>query len=90
MTGIGQKESITTGFGYYLRRRHEHVNWENERNMPGNSSVGSSGVYETGNQRSFNKDEVKGPEKFQEGNPNSHLALDSSSPSAPLLSTCGC
>lgn len=45
--------------------------------MSGNSSVGTSGVYEAGDQRNY-KDGENRPERFHEGKQNSHFANDSS------------
>jgi len=41
------------------------------------SNVGSSGVYEAGDQRNYAQSEIEGAERFKEGQPNSHKALDS-------------
>ncbi|KAL8902706.1 MAG: hypothetical protein Q9207_004438 [Kuettlingeria erythrocarpa] len=45
--------------------------------MSGNSNVGSSGVYEAGDQRNVKQSEIKQAERYKEGQPNSHLANDS-------------
>lgn len=46
--------------------------------MSGNSSVGTSGVYEAGDQRNLKNSEIPQPERYEEGKENSHLANDSS------------
>jgi hypothetical protein len=47
--------------------------------MSGNSSVGTSGVYEAGDQRNYAKGEDPNqPDRFHEGKEHSHLAQDSS------------
>lgn len=46
--------------------------------MSGNSSVGTGGIYEDGNQRNAPASETNQAERFKEGQPNSHLANDSS------------
>ncbi|KAL8958846.1 MAG: hypothetical protein Q9193_004174 [Seirophora villosa] len=46
--------------------------------MSGMSSVGGSGVYEAGDQRNVKDSEVKHAERYKEGQPNSHVAIDSS------------
>lgn len=46
--------------------------------MSGNSSVGTSGVYEAGDQRNVKNSEIDHAERFHEGNEHSHLANDSS------------
>ncbi|KAF2816452.1 uncharacterized protein BDZ99DRAFT_350725, partial [Mytilinidion resinicola] len=45
--------------------------------MSGNSSVGTSGVYEAGDQRNYKDEELNEAERFKEGKENSHLANDS-------------
>ncbi|EOO01681.1 hypothetical protein UCRPA7_2798 [Phaeoacremonium minimum UCRPA7] len=45
--------------------------------MSGNSSVGTSGVYEAGDQRNVKNSEIETADRFDEGQPNSHLANDS-------------
>ncbi|PNS18750.1 hypothetical protein CAC42_5289 [Sphaceloma murrayae] len=45
--------------------------------MSGTSSVGNSGVYEAGDQRTYKDSELNDAERFKEGKPNSHLANDS-------------
>lgn len=46
--------------------------------MSGQSSVGTSGVYEAGDQRNPKNSEVEEKQRYHEGNPNSHKANDSS------------
>lgn len=46
--------------------------------MSGMSSVGGSGVYEAGDQRNVKDSEVKHADRYKEGQPNSHVAIDSS------------
>lgn len=46
--------------------------------MTGNSSVGTSGIYEAGDQRNVKNSEMPQPERYEEGKENSHLANDSS------------
>ncbi|KAI1188139.1 hypothetical protein F5B17DRAFT_286535 [Nemania serpens] len=45
--------------------------------MSGNSKVGTSGVYEAGDQRNYKASEEPRPERFEEGVENSHLPNDS-------------
>ncbi|KAF2645906.1 hypothetical protein P280DRAFT_465645 [Massarina eburnea CBS 473.64] len=46
--------------------------------MSGNSSVGTSAVYEAGDQRNYKTGENPDqPDRFHEGKPHSHQALDS-------------
>ncbi|KAK2751699.1 hypothetical protein CKAH01_17806 [Colletotrichum kahawae] len=45
--------------------------------MAGDSKVGTSGVYEAGDQRNQKEDEVEQAERFEEGKENSHQATDS-------------
>ncbi|KAL6871814.1 hypothetical protein J3F83DRAFT_732711 [Trichoderma novae-zelandiae] len=45
--------------------------------MSGNSSVGTSGVYEAGDQRNVKQSELQQSERFNEGQPNSHIGKDS-------------
>ncbi|KAK1978728.1 hypothetical protein LZ30DRAFT_598499 [Colletotrichum cereale] len=45
--------------------------------MSGNSSVGTSGVYEAGDQRNVKKSELDTGDRFHEGKDNSHIATDS-------------
>jgi len=45
--------------------------------MSGTSSVGTSGVYEAGDQRNYKDEEINTAERYKEGKPNSHLANDS-------------
>ncbi|KAI3326968.1 hypothetical protein HD806DRAFT_378911 [Xylariaceae sp. AK1471] len=45
--------------------------------MSGNSNVGSSGLYEAGDQRNHKDSEVPQPERYEEGVENSHLPNDS-------------
>nr|POE72093.1 hypothetical protein CFP56_11969 [Quercus suber] len=45
--------------------------------MSGNSSVGTSQVYEAGDQRNAKDSEIDNAERFQEGKENSHKANDS-------------
>lgn len=46
--------------------------------MSGNSSVGQGSVYEAGDQRNYKDSEAPHPERFHEGQVNSHKANDSS------------
>ncbi|KAL8939261.1 MAG: hypothetical protein Q9211_002817 [Gyalolechia sp. 1 TL-2023] len=46
--------------------------------MSGTSSVGGRGVYEAGDQRNVKQSEINEAERYKEGQPNSHLANDSS------------
>lgn len=46
--------------------------------MSGTSNVGNSQVYEAGDQRNYKDSEINNAERFKEGKPNSHQALDSS------------
>ena len=46
--------------------------------MSGTSNVGGSGVYEAGDQRTVKNSEVNDRERYKEGQPNSHVATDSS------------
>ena len=50
--------------------------------MSGTSSVGGPGVYEAGDQRNSKDSEIKTAERYKEGQPNSHLANDSSKDSS--------
>ncbi|KAI8220418.1 hypothetical protein K4K57_003004 [Colletotrichum sp. SAR 10_99] len=45
--------------------------------MAGDSKVGTSGVYEAGDQRNHKNEELDTAERFQEGKENSHQATDS-------------
>ena len=54
--------------------------------MSGMSNVGGRGVYEAGDQRNVKDSEVNEAERYKEGQPNSHLANDSST---QLNETCG-
>ncbi|MCJ1465018.1 hypothetical protein MMC07_003633 [Pseudocyphellaria aurata] len=45
--------------------------------MSGTSSVGQSSVYEAGDQRNYKDSEIERPERFHEGQVNSHKANDS-------------
>ncbi|KAI8945363.1 hypothetical protein F4801DRAFT_135815 [Xylaria longipes] len=45
--------------------------------MSGYSNVGTSGVYEAGDQRNYKASEVPRPERYEEGVENSHLPNDS-------------
>ncbi|TPX10743.1 uncharacterized protein E0L32_008312 [Thyridium curvatum] len=45
--------------------------------MSGYSKVGTSGVYEAGDQRNVKQSELNQPDKYEEGQVNSHLANDS-------------
>ncbi|KAI8167472.1 hypothetical protein K4K49_005308 [Colletotrichum sp. SAR 10_70] len=45
--------------------------------MTGDSKVGTSGVYEAGDQRNHKNEEVESAERFEEGKENSHQATDS-------------
>ena len=47
-------------------------------NMSGTSSVGGRGVYEAGDQRTMKDSQINEAERYKEGQPNSHLANDSS------------
>lgn len=51
--------------------------------MSGNSSVGTSGIYEAGDQRNLKNSEIPQPERYEEGKENSHLANDSSTRHLP-------
>lgn len=46
--------------------------------MAGDSKVGTSGVYEAGDQRNHKNEELDTAERFEEGKENSHQATDSS------------
>lgn len=46
--------------------------------MHGNSSVGTSGLYEAGDQRNLKNSEMPAPERYEEGKENSHITTDSS------------
>ncbi|KAI4146352.1 MAG: hypothetical protein LQ341_002116 [Variospora aurantia] len=46
--------------------------------MSGTSNVGGRGVYEAGDQRNVKDSEIKQADRYKEGQPNSHLANDSS------------
>ena len=46
--------------------------------MSGNSNVGNSGIYEAGDQRNAPASESNNAERFNEGQPNSHISTDSS------------
>lgn len=46
--------------------------------MSGNSSVGTAGVYEAGDQRNAPASELNQTERFEEGKENSHKENDSS------------
>lgn len=46
--------------------------------MSGNSNVGTSGVYEAGDQRNVKKSEMQNAERYNEGQQGSHIGLDSS------------
>lgn len=54
--------------------------------MSGMSNVGGRGVYEAGDQRNVKDSEVNEAERYKEGQPNSHLANDSST---QLNDSCG-
>ncbi|KAI0975585.1 hypothetical protein F4678DRAFT_417732 [Xylaria arbuscula] len=45
--------------------------------MSGNSSVGTSGVYEAGDQRNYSAAEAPRPTRYEEGKEHSHLPNDS-------------
>ncbi|KAI9842593.1 MAG: hypothetical protein M1837_007031 [Sclerophora amabilis] len=45
--------------------------------MSGTSNVGGPGVYEAGDQRNYKDSEINDKERFKEGQPHSHKALDS-------------
>ncbi|KAI0475884.1 hypothetical protein GGR56DRAFT_674404 [Xylariaceae sp. FL0804] len=45
--------------------------------MSGNSSVGTSGVYEAGDQRNYKDSEISGASRYEEGKENSHKPNDS-------------
>lgn len=53
--------------------------------MSGYSNVGTSGVYEAGDQRNVKKSEVQQAERFNEGQKGSHSNLDSSTKFQILL-----
>ena len=55
--------------------------------MSGTSSVGNSSVYEAGDQRNYKNSEESGPERYNEGVPNSHKPNDSSTVYS-LLASC--
>lgn len=46
--------------------------------MSGQSSVGTSGVYEAGDQRNIAQADLPKPTRYEEGKEHSHKALDSS------------
>jgi hypothetical protein len=46
--------------------------------MSGYSNVGTSGVYEAGDQRNVKRSEMQNAERYNEGQPGSHIANDSS------------
>ncbi|KAL9022496.1 MAG: hypothetical protein Q9185_000403 [Variospora sp. 1 TL-2023] len=46
--------------------------------MSGTSNVGGRGVYEAGDQRNVKDSDIKQADRYKEGQPNSHLANDSS------------
>ncbi|KAK7514521.1 uncharacterized protein IWZ02DRAFT_444882 [Phyllosticta citriasiana] len=41
------------------------------------SNVGSHNIYEDGDQRNYKQSEINNAERYKEGQPHSHLALDS-------------
>ncbi|KAL6719248.1 hypothetical protein ACLMJK_003485 [Lecanora helva] len=45
--------------------------------MSGTSNVGGSGVYEAGDQRNVKDSEINERERYKEGQPHSHVAIDS-------------
>ncbi|KAI0019670.1 hypothetical protein F4780DRAFT_427063 [Xylariomycetidae sp. FL0641] len=45
--------------------------------MAGDSKVGTSGVYEAGDQRNYKDSEVSGPPRYHEGKEHSHKPNDS-------------
>ncbi|EHK47433.1 uncharacterized protein TrAtP1_012457 [Trichoderma atroviride] len=45
--------------------------------MSGHSNVGTSGVYEAGDQRNVKNSEMQHAERFNEGQEGSHIGLDS-------------
>lgn len=53
--------------------------------MSGHSNVGTSGVYEAGDQRNVKKSETQHAERFNEGQEGSHIGLDSSTNPQILL-----
>lgn len=53
--------------------------------MSGHSNVGTSGVYEAGDQRNVKKSEMQHAERYNEGQEGSHDTLDSSTNSQTLL-----
>ncbi|TDZ30656.1 hypothetical protein C8035_v002688 [Colletotrichum spinosum] len=53
--------------------------------MSGNSNVGTSGVYEAGDQRNVKDSELQNADRFHEGQSNSHQANDSSAFIAEVL-----
>jgi len=46
--------------------------------MSGNSQVGTRALYEADDQRNYRNSEIQERARYQEGNPNAHLAHDSS------------
>lgn len=53
--------------------------------MSKSSNVGSSGVYEAGDQRTVPRSEVQHHPRYEEGKEGSHHSLDSSTSPQPLL-----
>ena len=51
--------------------------------MSGTSSVGGRGVYEAGDQRNVKDSEKNEAQRYKEGQPNSHIANDSSTQYRP-------
>lgn len=51
--------------------------------MSGYSNVGTSGVYEAGDQRNVKRSEMENAERYNEGQPGSHIGNDSSMSSQP-------
>ncbi|KAI9750867.1 MAG: hypothetical protein M4579_006273 [Chaenotheca gracillima] len=45
--------------------------------MSGTSNVGGPGVYEAGDQRNYKNSEINEKDRYKEGQPHSHKALDS-------------
>ena len=46
--------------------------------MSGTSNVGGRGVYEAGDQRNVKNSEIQEADRYNEGQPNSHVPTDSS------------
>ncbi|KAL9593083.1 MAG: hypothetical protein Q9179_006115 [Wetmoreana sp. 5 TL-2023] len=56
--------------------------------MSGTSNVGGRGVYEAGDQRNVKESEANEAERYKEGQPNSHLANDSSTQRPLIIQVC--